>query len=84
MKAKELTIFREALRCLPFNGIRIKEFGERIHVRPHTLYNYISGQIPSIKNYRYILYTLERDCPAALLQARDITEQQEGKNNVLY
>lgn len=45
MKAKELTIFREALRCLPFNGIRIKEFGERIHVRPHTLYNYISGQI---------------------------------------
>lgn len=84
MNAKELTIFREALRCLPFNGVRIKEFGERIHVRPHTLYNYISGQIPSIKNYRYILYILERDYPAALLQAREMVERQERKNHVIY
>lgn len=84
MKEKEFTVFREALRCLPFNGIRIKDFGEKIHVRPHTLYNYISGQLPSIKNYRYILYILERDYPAALSQAREITQQQEGKSHVFY
>lgn len=84
MKEKEFTVFREALRCLPFNGIRIKDFGEKIHVRPHTLYNYISGQLPSIKNYRYILYILERDYPAALSQAREITQQQEGKSHAFY
>lgn len=84
MKEKEFAVFREALRCLPFNGIRIKDFGEKIHVRPHTLYNYISGQLPSIKNYRYILYILERDYPAALSQAREITQQQEGKSHAFY
>ncbi len=43
MTQKTLAIFQESLRCLPFQGVTIKDFGEKIHIRPHTLYNYISG-----------------------------------------
>ena len=43
MTQKTLAIFQESLRCLPFQGVTIKDFGEKNHIRPHTLYNYISG-----------------------------------------
>ena len=43
MTQKTLAIFQESLRCLTFQGVTIKDFGEKIHIRPHTLYNYISG-----------------------------------------
>ena len=55
MDASRLNEFREALRYLSFNGITLKEFAKKINVKPHTLYNYISGQKPSFKNYNYIL-----------------------------
>lgn len=63
MTDSRLNEFREALRYLSFNGITLKEFAKKINVKPHTLYNYISGQKPSFKNYNYILYVLERDYP---------------------
>lgn len=74
MTESQLTIFRESLRCLPFNGISIKNFSKQINVNPHTIYNYISGQTPSEKNYRYITYIIEKHFPAARAQAKEITE----------
>lgn len=75
MTDSRLNEFREALRYLSFNGITLKEFAKKINVKPHTLYNYISGQKPSFKNYNYILYVLERDYPAALAESREIISQ---------
>jgi len=75
MTYSRLNEFREALRCLPFNGITLKEFAKKINVKPHTLYNYISGQKPSFKNYNYILYVLEKDYPAAIAQGKEIAEK---------
>lgn len=77
MDASRLNEFREALRYLSFNGITLKEFAKKINVKPHTLYNYISGQKPSFKNYNYILYVLERDYPAAIAESREIIRQGE-------
>ena len=73
--------FREALRYRSFNGITLKEFAKQINVKPHTLYNYISGQRPSFKNYNYILYILKRDYPAAIAESREIIGQG-GKKDV--
>lgn len=75
MDASRLNEFRGALRYLSFNGITLKEFAKKINVKPHTLYNYISGQKPSFKNYNYILYVLERDYPAAIAESREIIRQ---------
>lgn len=77
MTQKTLAIFQESLRCLPFQGVTIKDFGEKIHIRPHTLYNYISGQIPSAKNYRYILYVLEKEYPQALRQGEELAKRAD-------
>ena len=73
----EQSIFREALRCLPFCGTSIRDFAEQISISPHTIYNYICGQKPAEKNYRYILYTLERSYPQALKQGMEIATKEE-------
>ena len=75
MTAQELKMFRAALKHLPFYGISLKDFAEQIHLRPHTLYNYICGQRPSYKHYQYILYVLERDYPAAVAESREMINQ---------
>lgn len=72
MAYSRLNEFREALRYLSFNGITLKEFAKKVNVKPHTLYNYISGQKPSFKNYNYILYVLEQDYPAAIMESKEI------------
>ena len=77
MTEKQLKAFRAALRCLSFNGTSIKDFAESINVRPHTLYNYISGQKPSEKHYNYVLYTIEKHYPSALAQGREIIEMEK-------
>lgn len=80
MTEKELRVFRESLRCLTFQGISIKAFAEQIHIRPKTLYNYISGQRPSAKHYTYILYRIEKEYPAAFAQGQELAawQSQEG------
>lgn len=78
MYINEQEVFREALRCLPFCGISIKDFANQININPHTLYNYICGQKPAEKHYRYILYALERNYPQALIQGKEISCQAEA------
>lgn len=58
--------FALALSFLPFQGITLKDFANDHKVNVHTLYNYISGQKPSERNYRYIKHILEQDYPKAL------------------
>lgn len=77
MNDSKLNIFREALRCLPFCGISIKDFALQININPHTIYNYICGQKPSEKHYQYILYTLERSYPQALKQGIEIADKEK-------
>ena len=77
MTKKQFEVFREALRCLSFNGTTIKSFAERINMSPHTIYNYISGQKPSEKHYNYILYAIEKYYPSALAQGREIIEMEK-------
>lgn len=83
MTETDLLIFREALRSLPFYGTNIKEFAHRLFVRPHTLYNYISGQKPSARYYSFILYTLEKDYPEALARATALYTAPQGKGELL-
>lgn len=80
MCTNEQNIFREALRCLPFCGTSIKDFANQINISPHTIYNYICGQRPAEKHYRYILYCLEKDYPMALTQARGMIFKEEAKH----
>ena len=75
MTTEELRLFQEALRCLPFCGSTIKDFAEQINVKPHTLYNYICGQYPSEKYYRFILYALEKEYPQAIETAKSIIQR---------
>lgn len=69
--------FREVLRCLPFNGIRIKDFASQINLSPQTVYNYINGQRPSEKAFRYILYVVGKYYPQAIEQAKELLEVNE-------
>ena len=75
MTIEELRLFQETLKCLPFCGSSIKDFAEQINVKPHTLYNYICGQYPSDKYYRFILYTLEKEYPQAIETAKSIIQR---------
>lgn len=75
MTKEELRLFQESLKCLPFCGSTIKDFAEQINVKPHTLYNYICGQYPSDKYYRFILYTLEKEYPNAIETAKSIIQR---------
>jgi hypothetical protein len=75
MTKEELRLFQESLKCLPFCGSTIKDFAEQINVKPHTLYNYICGQYPSDKYYRFILYTLEKEYPQAIETAKSIIQR---------
>ena len=84
MTERGLNEFREALRCLTFNGTTLKDFDKVINLTPHTLYNYICGQKPSEKNYRYILYVVEKDYPKALEQGKELAEKEETNNAKLY
>lgn len=74
MTDKEEFYFREVLRCLPFHGISIKHFAAQIHMTPHTLYNYISGQRPSEKAHRYILHVIGENYPEVLAKAKSMME----------
>lgn len=84
MTERGLNEFREALRCLSFQGTTLKDFANKINLTPHTLYNYICGQRPSEKNYRYILYMIEKEYPKALEQGKELTEKGETNNAELY
>ena len=75
MTTEELKLFQETLKCLPFCGSSIKDFAEQINVKPHTLYNYICGQYPSDKYYRFILHTLEKEYPNAIETAKSIIQR---------
>ena len=77
MTNKEFEVFRQTLRCLSFNGITIKAFAKKIHMSPHTIYNYISGQKPSEKHYNYILYVIEKEYPSALAQGKEIIKMED-------
>ena len=76
MTEKEQIYFREVLRCLPFHGVSIKHFAAQIHIAPHTLYNYISGQRPSQKAYRYILHMIRENYPEVLERAKSLMESE--------
>lgn len=76
MTEKELRLFREALRCLTFQGTSIKAFAEQIHMKPKTIYNYISGQRPSAKHYVYLLYWIKKEYPAAFAQGKELAAWQ--------
>ena len=78
MTNEQLNEFREILRCLTFHGTTLKDFASKINLTPHTLYNYVCGQKPSEKNYRYILYVVERDYPAAVAESREILYNNQG------
>ena len=79
MTNERLNEFREILRCLPFHGTTLKDFASKINLTPHTLYNYVCGQRPSEKNYRYILYVVEKDYPIALEQGKELAEKEENE-----
>lgn len=79
MTNEQLNEFREALRCLTFHGTTLKDFASKINLTPHTLYNYVCGQKPSEKNYRYILYVVEKDYPKALEQGKELAEEEENE-----
>lgn len=79
MTNEQLNEFREILRCLSFQGTTLKDFANKINLTPHTLYNYICGQRPSEKNYRYILYVIEKDYPKALEQGKELAEKEENR-----
>lgn len=83
MTEKQLNEFREILRCLTFNGTTLKDFANAINLTPHTLYNYVCGQKPSKKNYRYILYMIGKQYPKALEQGKELAEK-EGTNNAKF
>lgn len=76
MTNQELNTFREALRCLSFNGTTLKKFAQKINLSPHTLYNYICGQKPSEKHYHFILYVLENEYPSALTQGKEMAQKK--------
>ena len=79
MTNEQLNEFREILRFLTFHGTTLKDFARKINLTPHTLYNYVCGQKPSEKNYRYILYVVEKDYPKALEQGKELAEEEENK-----
>ena len=79
MTNEELNEFKEVLRCLTFHGTTLKDFASKINLTPHTLYNYVCGQRPSEKNYRYILYVVEKDYPIALEQGKELAEKEENE-----
>lgn len=79
MTNEELNEFKEILRCLTFHGTTLKDFASKINLTPHTLYNYVCGQRPSEKNYRYILYVVEKDYPIALEQGKELAEKEENE-----
>lgn len=81
MTEKELVVFKETLRCLSFNGVKVKDFASKININPHTLYNYICGQAPSKKYYDYIIYTIKKEYPIAFEQGKDIANNKEKMNN---
>ena len=58
---------------------RSKTLPAKINLTPHTLYNYVCGQRPSEKNYRYILYVVEKDYPIALEQGKELAEKEENE-----
>jgi len=78
MTDNEYRILREALGCLPYTGTPIKVFAQSVNLAPHTIYNYISGQKPSDKTYRYILYTLTVNHSEAIEHAQRIINMQEA------
>ena len=79
MTNEQLNEFREILRCLTFHETTLKDFASKINLTPHTLYNYVCGQRPSEKNYRYILYVVEKDYPKALEQGKELAEKEESR-----
>lgn len=81
---KEQVFFRDVLRCLPFNGIRIKDFAEQINVSPQTIYNYINGQPPSEKACKYVLYIVGKHYPQVIEQAKELQEVNEWVRAVIY
>lgn len=78
MTEQEQRLFRQALRCLPFCGVKLRDFAMRNHIAPHTLYNYINGQRPSETYYQFLLRVIERDVPEAIEQAKLFMEGDEN------
>ena len=71
MTDKYFVAFREALKALPFCGTSIKDFALRAGIKPQTLYNYISGQRPSIKYFEHTLRGLIKYYPDAIEIAKE-------------
>ena len=71
MTTQELSLFREALQSLSFCGTSIREFALQNGTNPHTLYNYISGQQPSVKYYKHLMKSIRKHYPAALSIAEE-------------
>lgn len=78
------SIMTTALKYLPLQGITIREFAKRIHICPHTIYNYISGQKPANKTERYIMLMLEKEYPQTIELAKEILKEGEKKNGSVY
>ena len=77
MTEKDMTVFRETLKYLRYQGITIAEFAKKIGIPKATLYNYISGQRPSERSYRYIEYRLKKEYPEAIETGKALVEETE-------
>lgn len=75
MTSVQFEIFRHTLKCLPYHGISLIQFAKRIHLSPHTIYNYINGQPPSEKCYNYILYIIRKDHYEVYEEGKEIAQK---------
>lgn len=83
MNEQSLAIFKEVLNCLRYSGTTIKDFAQRINMKPQTLYNYRNGQRPSPQGFRYILYMIQKICPEALIKGIEIYKASQKDTSIL-
>lgn len=75
MTERDINVFRETLRNLRYQGTTLVDFAKKIGIPKTTLYNYIGGQKPSERSYRYIRYRLQRDYPEAIRIGEALVEE---------
>jgi predicted transcriptional regulator len=83
MNERSLMVFKEVLNALKFCGMSVKEFAQRINMKPQTLYNYRNGQRPTPQGFRYILYMIQKECPEALEKGIEIYNASLDNNSIL-
>ena len=66
MTDRELSVLRETLRKLRYQGTTLTAFSKEIGIPISSLYNYVCGQRPSSRTYRYLQYQLKEKYPAAV------------------